>query len=96
MAQNLDLATSTDLATSPIAHSVSLAWTMSVTPTVTYNIYRGTTSGGPYAKIASGLTAPSYDDTAVQSGATYYYVATAESSSKVESGFSDQAQAVIP
>jgi fibronectin type 3 domain-containing protein len=37
-----------------------------------------------------------YTDATVVSGATYYYVATAVNSSAEESGYSNQATAVIP
>jgi fibronectin type 3 domain-containing protein len=70
----------------------------STSPNVSgYNIYRATTSGGPYAKLnSSSVAATSYVDSAVQSGQTYYYVVTAVDSSSNESAFSNQAQGVIP
>jgi hypothetical protein len=85
-----------DMGTPPPAHSVALSFTPSVTAGVKYNIYRGTASGGPYTSIATGLTAASVTDTAVAAGKTYYYVATAVSSSNVESAHSNQAAAVVP
>src|SRR5438876_10877261 len=39
-----------------------------------YNVYRSTTSGGQYVKIASGVPEPHYSDTTVGSGTTYYLV----------------------
>jgi hypothetical protein len=37
-------------------HSISLACTASTSPNITgYNFYRGTVSGGPYAKLNSAL-----------------------------------------
>ncbi len=51
--------------------SVSLSWTASAGAT-SYNVYRGTSSGSESA-IASGIAAPSYLDTAVTGGMTYYY-----------------------
>jgi fibronectin type 3 domain-containing protein len=64
---------------------------------VSYNIYRATTSGGPYSKIYSTqVGATSYVDGVVQSAQTYYYVVTAVDSSRNESVFSNQAQGVIP
>jgi hypothetical protein len=81
----------------PTQHSVSLSWTDNNSGVVGYNVYRGSTSGGPYAQINSGLDAtPAYSDTSVASGQTYYYVATAIDGSGVESGYSNEAQAVIP
>jgi fibronectin type 3 domain-containing protein len=64
---------------------------------VGYNIYRGTASGGPYTRINSALDAAPYDtDSTVQGGKTYYYVVTAVDSAGAESGYSTQAQAVVP
>ena len=64
---------------------------------VGYNIYRGTVAGGPYSMINSSLDGTTaYTDNTVVSGQTYYYVATAVDGSSNESGYSNQAQAVIP
>ena len=83
--------------TSP-QHSVSLSWSASTsTNVVGYNVYTGTTSGGPYTRINSVLTSsPSYTDNSVQGGHTYYYVTTAVDSLGVESTYSNQVQAVVP
>jgi len=80
------------------SHSVSLSWTDSTSLNVGgYNVYRGTTSGGPYTKLNSSLvTTPSYADTTGVGGQTYYYVATALDSSNNESVYSNEAQAVVP
>lgn len=81
-------------------HAANLSWTASTSPNISYyNIYRGTTSGGPYSKISSttansGVT--TYQDTSVQAGHTYYYVGTAVDVSGNESGYSNQATAPIP
>ena len=78
-------------------HSVDLSWTASTSSVVGYNIYRGTTSGGPYSKINTTLEASTtYTDGSVASGATYYYVTTAVNGSGVESTYSNQATALIP
>jgi hypothetical protein len=85
--------------TPPTQHTVSLSWTLSTTPNVAgYNVYRGTASGGPYStKLDSSLViGSSFTDSTVQSGQTYYYVATAVDSSGNESAYSNVAQAVIP
>jgi hypothetical protein len=88
-------ATVTLTGTGVVQHSVALSWIASVSSVTGYNIYRGTVSGGPYAKISSvsGLT---YTDSAVQNGTTYYYVTTAVDSQGTESVFSNQVIAVIP
>jgi hypothetical protein len=82
--------------TTSIAHSVSLNWQASTSGNVSgYKVYRGTTSGGPYALVSSLGLVTSYTDSNVQSGQSYYYVTTAVSSG-TESVYSNQAQAVIP
>ena len=80
------------------AHSVFLSWDASSSQDVIgYNAYRGTYSGGPYAKLNSSLIATtSYVDQAVQSGYTYYYVTTAIDSQGLESVYSNQAVATVP
>ena len=87
------------LSTQGTSHYVSLTWTASTSSGVTgYNVYRSTTSGGPYTLLTSsplGATATSYQDSAVTAGATYYYVATALVGSS-ESGYSGQASAAVP
>ncbi len=81
----------------PIAHSVTLSWTASTSVVVGYNVYRGTTSGGPYAKLNTSLVSIlSYIDSAVLSGQTYFYVATAVDSDSLESTFSNEVLATIP
>jgi hypothetical protein len=80
-----------------IQHSVALSWNASTSTVAGYNVYRGTVSGGPYAKINSSLvTTLSYTDSTVQSGTTYYYVTTAVDSSGDESVYSNEASATIP
>jgi len=79
------------------AQSVDLSWNASTSPVSGYNIYRGTTSGGPYSKLNSSLDANvTYVDSTVSAGLTYYYVTTAVNSSGQESAHSNQVQAAIP
>jgi fibronectin type 3 domain-containing protein len=86
----------TGTGTAQIQHTVDLSWTASA-GAVGYNIYRGTVSGGPYTIINSSLDATTtYIDSTVVSGQTYYYVTTAVNSDSQESGYSNQAQAIIP
>lgn len=82
----------------PAAESVTLAWTASTSNNVIgYNVFRGTTAGGPYTKIAS-LSAANigYTDITVVSGTTYYYVVTAVGPGNVQSVNSNEAVAVVP
>lgn len=67
----------TNLAASGGDAQVSLAWN-GAQDANTYNVHRGTVSGGPYATIATGLAATSYLDTTVTNGTTYYYVVSGQ------------------
>jgi fibronectin type 3 domain-containing protein len=75
-------------------HSVSLSWTASQ-GAASYSVYRGTAHGGPYTKIASGITGTNYADIQVTHNRTLYYVSTALSGSN-ESGYSNEIVVVIP
>lgn len=62
-----------------------------------YNVYRSTTSGGPYTKVNPVLDAStSYIDSSVQGGTTYYYVSSAVDTSGTESIYSNELQVAIP
>ena len=80
------------------SHSATLTWTASVSSNVAgYDVFRSTTSGGPYTQINSSLiTSTTYTDNAVQAGQTYYYVLTAVSTSGVQSTYSTQVSGTIP
>lgn len=82
----------------PSQHTVALNWDPSTSTVVGYNLYRGTTSGGPYTTRlnSSLLSSTAFTDSNVQSGTTYYYVSTAVDSNNVESGYSNEASAAIP
>ena len=82
----------------PAGHNVALNWVASTSANVKgYYVYRSSTSGGPYTKLATSLAAGnSYTDTTVTAGATYYYVATAVDSNNQESAYSTEVRAVIP
>jgi fibronectin type 3 domain-containing protein len=86
----------TGTGTNAIQHTVGLTWTASANATG-YNIYRSATNGGPYTEINTSLDgSAAYTDNTVVSGTTYYYVVTAVNSEAQESGYSNQAQAVVP
>jgi len=78
-------------------HSVTLTWKASKSAVKGYNVYRGTTSGGPYTKInpdlVPGLT---YKDQDVPGGTTYYYVTRAVDADGRESANSSEIKAAVP
>jgi hypothetical protein len=77
--------------------SVNLTWSDSSTTVSGFNVYRGATTGGPYAKVNSSLVpSTTYSDTGVQSGSTYYYVTTAVGTTGAESSYSNESAATIP
>jgi fibronectin type 3 domain-containing protein len=76
---------------------VTLSWIASTSPSIVgYNIYRGTQKGGPYpTKLTeTPQTGTSFVDDTVQSGTTYFYVATAVNSNS-ESTYSNEVMAKI-
>jgi len=81
-------------------HSVTLSWhspqPVSGVTVVSYNVYRSTTPGGPYVRLASGITALRYDDRIVNPGRTYFYVVTSVDQRGRESRYSNESQAVVP
>jgi hypothetical protein len=80
-----------------VQHTVGLNWGASSSSVAGYNVYRSTVSGSSYAKVNSALLAGvSYSDGSVQSGQTYYYVATAVDGSGNESVYSNEVSAIIP
>jgi hypothetical protein len=77
--------------------NISLSWTPSTSSVAGYYVYRSTISGGPYSRLTlTPNLSTSYRDTAMVAGQTYYYVVTSVNSKGVESGYSDQAVAVVP
>jgi archaellum component FlaF (FlaF/FlaG flagellin family) len=85
------------LASQVTSSSVNLTWSDSSTVLSGFNVYRGATTGGPYAKINPSLTpSTSYTDSSVQSGSTYYYVTTAVDTTGAESSYSNESAATIP
>ncbi len=73
--------------------SVALDWNDNTEPDLaSYNVKRGTASGGPYTTIDS-VTISSCTDTGGTPGTTYYYVVTAVDAGSHESGNSNEASA---
>jgi hypothetical protein len=64
------------VATAAATNQINLTWN-SFTNGATYNVKRSTTNGGPYAVIASGVTATNYSDGGLAGGTIYYYVVSA-------------------
>lgn len=88
-------ASGTDMQT--VSHSATLNWTSSASTVMSYYVYRGAQTGGPYAKLnAAPASLTTYTDSTVQAGQTYFYVATSVDSNNVESTFSDETSATIP
>lgn len=75
------------------APKLTLFWAP-VTGATSYNILRGTVSGGPYTQQAN-VTTTSYLDTTIVAGQTYYYVTDSVVGSTT-SGYSVQMTAVVP
>ena len=75
-------------------HSVTLTWDASQGAT-SYNTYRGTASGGPYVKVASGIVGTTYCDIQLTHNITVYYVTTAVGGGN-ESSYSNEVAAAIP
>jgi hypothetical protein len=88
----------TGVATAP--HSVVLTWTASSSPGVQgYNVYRSTTSGGPYTLLTTPfINATSYTDFSVLAGQQYCYVVTAYSTNYTpsESMYSTETCVIVP
>ena len=81
-------------------HTVTLTW-QAPAPSpgvivVGYNLYRSTTSGGPFVKLASNLTSLRYEDGLVGGGRAYFYVVTSIDQAGHESRYSNEARAPIP
>src|SRR5579863_2987809 len=79
-------------------HSVTLNWAPSGSANIVgYYVYRMSLLDMSYAKLtSSAVTGLKYTDTSVSAGETYYYAVTAVNSSGAQSGYSDQAVAIIP
>lgn len=84
-------------APSATPHSVTLDWKASASAVAGYHVYRGESAGGPYNRVNSSIvSAVDYSDSAVLSGAHYFYVVTAVQSDGDESAFSNEVSADIP
>ena len=59
------------------AHNISLTWGASSTAGVKYDVYRATSSTGPFASVATDIATLAYVDASGTGGTTYYYRITA-------------------
>jgi fibronectin type 3 domain-containing protein len=81
------------------AHEITVSWTAPATvggsgTIAGYNVYRSTTTGGPYTKETTTPTsAVSYVDSTGVAGTKYFYVITTVDSANNESVFSGEASA---
>src|SRR5215469_4576322 len=78
----------------PKQHTVMLSWYANYPPVAGYNIYRGTTHGGPYSNhLNSSLqSSTTFNDTTAQNGMTYFYVVTAVDAQNEESNYSAEVE----
>jgi len=76
---------------------IILNWATNSEPDLAgYNIYRSTTSGGPYIKInSSPISSTSYPDTGLASGFAYYYVVVAVDYANNESNYSNEVMGIL-
>ena len=65
--------TATGFSATPGDARITLGWA-AVNGAAGYTLRRSTTSGGPYTTLATNLVSPSFTDTEVTNGTTYYYV----------------------
>ena len=85
-------------ATTTAASSVTLSWSDSASNLAGYDVYRSSSSSGPFTTPlnSSPVNTAQYVDSNVVAGQTYYYVVTAVNSSNEQSTDSNVATATIP
>jgi subtilisin family serine protease len=77
--------------TGPGVKKITLTWAAS-SLAASYNVFRSTTSGGPYAAVGAGLTSPSFTNSGLNSKQRYFYVVTATNTAGT-SGYSSETNA---
>ncbi len=86
----------TNLAVTGLDNIVALDWDDNTEPDlVGYNVYRSTSSGGPYTRIARArdVVSSEYTDDTSATGIGHYYVVTAVNTSANESDYSNEVSA---
>lgn len=83
---------------SQTTHSITLGWTYAQGSDLAtgFNVYRATTSGGPYTKLTAtplSINTLTYSDISGVGGTKYFYVVTAVDISGFESANSSEASA---
>ncbi len=83
--------------TQTAGHAVVLSWHPTGAKIVGYNVYRGVTAKGPFARInASPHPNATFTDASVLSGTTYFYRTTAVSKNGKESQPSNNVRVTVP
>ncbi len=87
----------TGLSATPGDRKVTLSWNANSEPDLAgYNLYRSSTSGGPFSLVYScNQSVLGYIDTGRTGGVTYYYTVKAFNDAFVESLASDEASALV-
>ena len=84
----------------PAPHGVTLTWNAPMprrgVTIVGYNVYRRTSEGGSFVKIAENVSGPPYEDHLITTRRKYVYVVTAVDQAGRESRFSAEITAEIP
>lgn len=87
------IAAPTQLVANGGASAIALTWN-AVSGAASYNVYRGTSSGGE-SSLATGVATNSYSDSSGSAGTIYYYKVTAVDAQSNESAKSNEAVAVF-
>jgi hypothetical protein len=90
-------ATNSTTSNADSAHSVTLTWSDHSSSSMSFHVYRGEASGGPFNRLDQGkLQTTSYRDANVESGGHYFYVVTSVGDSGPESAYSNEVSVEIP